>query len=81
MSEIAVTYLGGPTVLLEYEGLRVLTDPTIDESERYPDPDGGQALVKTRGPAIGLSPGETREVGSVTVTAVRALVSIDMGAV
>jgi L-ascorbate metabolism protein UlaG (beta-lactamase superfamily) len=52
MSELAVTYLGGPTVLLEYAGLRILTDPTFDEPGSYPDPDGGQALVKTRGPAL-----------------------------
>lgn len=52
MSELAATYLGGPTVLLEYAGLRILTDPTFDPPGRYPDPDGGQALVKTRGPAL-----------------------------
>jgi L-ascorbate metabolism protein UlaG (beta-lactamase superfamily) len=52
MRELAVTYLGGPTVLLEYAGLRILTDPTFDEPGSYPDPDGGQALVKTRGPAL-----------------------------
>ncbi|MBB5633683.1 L-ascorbate metabolism protein UlaG (beta-lactamase superfamily) [Cryobacterium mesophilum] len=52
MSDIAVTYIGGPTVLLEYAGLRILTDPTFDEPRRYPDPDGGQELVKTRGPAL-----------------------------
>lgn len=124
MSDIAVTYIGGPTVLLEYAGLRILTDPTFDEPGRYPDPDGGQALVKTRGPAlqpaelgrvdlvllshhhhddnlddsgramlatvpltvttvdgaaalggtaIGMSPGDTKTVGVVTVTATRSL--------
>lgn len=52
MTELAATYLGGPTVLLEYAGLRIIIDPTFDEPGRYPDPDGGQALVKTRGPAL-----------------------------
>jgi L-ascorbate metabolism protein UlaG (beta-lactamase superfamily) len=52
MNDLAVSYLGGPTVLLEYAGLRLLTDPTFDGPSRYPDPDGGQALVKTRGPAL-----------------------------
>ncbi|MBX3104021.1 MAG: MBL fold metallo-hydrolase [Cryobacterium sp.] len=52
MDEVAVTYIGGPTILLEYAGLRILTDPTFDEPGVYPDPDGGQALVKTRGPAL-----------------------------
>lgn len=53
MTELAVTSLGGPTVLLEDAGLRILADPTFDDLRRYPDPDGGQALVKTRGPALG----------------------------
>ena len=52
MSELAVTYLGGPTVVLEYGGLRILTDPTFDSPGSYPDPQGGQDLVKTAGPAL-----------------------------
>lgn len=66
MPEIAVTYLGGPTVLLEYAGLRILSDPTFDEPGRYPDPDGGQELVKTRGPA--LAPGELGTVDLVLLS-------------
>lgn len=46
-----VTWIGGPTVLLEYGGLTILTDPTFDEPGEYPDPDG-TALVKTHGPAL-----------------------------
>jgi L-ascorbate metabolism protein UlaG (beta-lactamase superfamily) len=48
-----VTYIGGPTALLELGGLRLLTDPTFD-------PAGGKyraasyALYKTQGPAIEL---------------------------
>lgn len=65
MAEIAVTFVGGPTALIEYGGLRLLTDPTFDvatpeEPKVYPDPDGGQALVKTQGPAL-----EPRELGEV----------------
>lgn len=30
MAEIALTLIGGPTVLLEWAGLRLLTDPTFD---------------------------------------------------
>lgn len=52
MSELAVTYLGGPTIILEYGGLRILTDPTFDAPGSYPDPQGGQDLVKTMGPAL-----------------------------
>lgn len=47
----SVTYIGGPTVLLEYAGLRIVTDPTFDAPQRYPDESGG-ALVKTTGPGI-----------------------------
>ncbi len=50
----SVTYLGGPTVLLEYAGLTILTDPTFDEPQVYPDP-GGTPLEKTRGPALGVA--------------------------
>jgi L-ascorbate metabolism protein UlaG (beta-lactamase superfamily) len=46
MSPTTVTYIGGPTALLEYAGLRIVTDPTFDEPGRYDD------LVKTAGPAI-----------------------------
>lgn len=49
-------YLGGPSGVLEYGGLRFLIDPTFDEPQTYPDPDGDTPLVKTRGPA--LQPGE-----------------------
>jgi L-ascorbate metabolism protein UlaG (beta-lactamase superfamily) len=41
------TLLGGPTALLEYAGLRWLTDPTLSPPGEYA---GG--LVKTAGPAI-----------------------------
>jgi len=29
-NEVNVTYLGGPTVILEIGGLRLMTDPTLD---------------------------------------------------
>jgi L-ascorbate metabolism protein UlaG (beta-lactamase superfamily) len=47
----AITYIGGPTVLIEIEGLRLLTDPTFDAA-------GGEyatsaySLHKTQGPAV-----------------------------
>ena len=47
----AVTYIGGPTVLLEWHGLRILTDPTFDPAGTvYELP--GYTLRKTLGPAI-----------------------------
>jgi L-ascorbate metabolism protein UlaG (beta-lactamase superfamily) len=54
MSRFAVTYIGGPTAVLEYAGMRILTDPTFDEPQTYADPDG-TPLVKTRGPGIALA--------------------------
>lgn len=52
MSTLTITYIGGPTVVLEYAGMRFVTDPTFDAPATYPDSDGGEALVKTHGPAI-----------------------------
>ena len=51
MSTTAVTYLGGPTALLEWGGLRIITDPTFDAPQVYDDPDES-TLTKTVGPAI-----------------------------
>jgi L-ascorbate metabolism protein UlaG (beta-lactamase superfamily) len=48
---LRMTYVGGPTALLEFGGLRLLTDPTFD-------PAGGEykatgySLHKTQGPAV-----------------------------
>ncbi|MDQ1554530.1 MAG: hypothetical protein QOK46_1608 [Microbacteriaceae bacterium] len=50
-STTAVTYIGGPTALLEYAGFRIVTDPTFDPPGSYADP-GRTPLVKTVGPAI-----------------------------
>ncbi len=51
MSEMAITYIGGPTAILEYAGLRLMTDPTFDSPQRYVEP-GSTELVKTAGPGI-----------------------------
>lgn len=51
MSETAITYIGGPSCLLDYSGLRVVTDPTFDAPQSYADP-GRTGLTKTIGPAI-----------------------------
>jgi L-ascorbate metabolism protein UlaG (beta-lactamase superfamily) len=60
-AEIALTYLGGPSAVLEYGGLRFLIDPTFDEPQSYDDP-GSTTLVKTRGPALGPD-----EIGQIDV--------------
>jgi L-ascorbate metabolism protein UlaG (beta-lactamase superfamily) len=51
MSTTTITYIGGPTAILEYAGLRIVTDPTFDPPGEYPD-DAGDPLIKTAGPAI-----------------------------
>jgi len=51
MSPTTITYIGGPTAILEYGGLRIVTDPTFDPPGEYPD-DDGEPLIKTAGPAI-----------------------------
>ncbi|HUC17023.1 MAG TPA: MBL fold metallo-hydrolase [Acetobacteraceae bacterium] len=47
----ALTLIGGPTVLIELAGFRLLTDPTFDAPGQYES--RGIVLEKTRGPAIG----------------------------
>ncbi|GAA3083560.1 MBL fold metallo-hydrolase [Streptomyces olivoverticillatus] len=53
-----IRYLGGPTALIEFGGIRLLTDPTFDAPGDYPI--GQRKLVKTAGPALA-----TAEVGHV----------------
>jgi L-ascorbate metabolism protein UlaG (beta-lactamase superfamily) len=45
-----VTLIGGPTVLIEIDGFRLLTDPTFDPPGRYPR--GAVTLEKLAGPAL-----------------------------
>jgi L-ascorbate metabolism protein UlaG (beta-lactamase superfamily) len=46
---IRFTLIGGPTLLVEVGGLRLLTDPTFDEPGSYP---GAVTLEKRTGPAL-----------------------------
>ncbi|MFE5407637.1 MBL fold metallo-hydrolase [Microbacterium sp. NPDC056569] len=55
-----VTRIGGPTALVEWEGWRILTDPTFDPPGRTYSFGFGTSSRKTTGPAIGLS-----EIGEV----------------
>jgi L-ascorbate metabolism protein UlaG (beta-lactamase superfamily) len=50
---VRILYLGGPTALVEVNGVRVLTDPTFDPPGDYPI--GERVLTKTHGPAIAPS--------------------------
>jgi L-ascorbate metabolism protein UlaG (beta-lactamase superfamily) len=48
-----ITYIGGPTALIELGGLRLLTDPTFDPAGgAYPS--GAATLRKLTGPAVTL---------------------------
>jgi hypothetical protein len=56
---LRVTYVGGPTALLELGGLRLLTDPTFDPAgTEYRTP--SYVLRKTGSPALSS---ERRETG------------------
>ena len=46
MHFVTATLIGGPTLVVTYAGVRLITDPTFDE------PSEQSGLVKTRGPAV-----------------------------
>jgi L-ascorbate metabolism protein UlaG (beta-lactamase superfamily) len=48
---LAITYIGGPTALVDFSGVRLLTDPTFDPAGgEYPS--GAAVLRKLAGPAL-----------------------------
>lgn len=49
---MTVTYVGGPTAILEYAGLRILLDPTFDPPRTYES--DGEPLTKTTAPGVPL---------------------------
>ena len=53
MSTPRFTLIGGPTVLIEYGGFRLLTDPTFDEPGEYKLPH--VTLTKTTRPALSVA--------------------------
>ncbi|MER5943278.1 MBL fold metallo-hydrolase [Streptomyces sp. NPDC001928] len=59
--QVPVRVFGGPTALIEYGGLRLLTDPTFDGPGDYPL-GGGRALTKTAAAA-----GAPTELGRIDV--------------
>ena len=48
---VRVTFVGGPTAVLEVEGLRLLTDPTFSPVGMH-ESAPGRPLTKTEGPAL-----------------------------
>ena len=55
---VTLTPIGGPTVLIEADGVRLLTDPTFDAPGSYPLPH--VTLEKLVGPAMAVD-----EIGRV----------------
>ena len=55
MSEVRVTHIGGPTVLIEVDGWRLLTDPTFDPAGGSYRFGWGTGSKKLTGPAIAAS--------------------------
>lgn len=53
MTDARVTHVGGPTVLLEVAGWRILTDPTFDPPGRRYSFGWGGSSRKLTGPALG----------------------------
>ena len=52
MKDVRLTHIGGPTVLIEVDGRRLLTDPTFDAPGRRYSFGWGTASRKLAGPAI-----------------------------
>jgi len=50
--DLTLTLVGGPTVLIEYDGLRFLTDPTFDPPGEYKGPHSPVVHRKITGPAL-----------------------------
>jgi len=64
-SSIRLTYIGGPTALIEFGGLRFVTDPTFDAAPaEYHN--GSSTLRKRKGPA--LSPDALGHVDAVLLS-------------
>jgi L-ascorbate metabolism protein UlaG (beta-lactamase superfamily) len=60
-SKAQVIYVGGPTVILEIAGLRLITDPTLDPPGTFPA-GPGDTIQKLSAPALSLS-----EIGKIDV--------------
>ncbi|MBY5163440.1 MBL fold metallo-hydrolase [Salsipaludibacter albus] len=54
MDDLTITHVGGPTVLLEVGGWRILTDPTFDPPGRRYGFGWGTSSTKLVGPAVAM---------------------------
>jgi L-ascorbate metabolism protein UlaG (beta-lactamase superfamily) len=55
MGEVKLTHIGGPTLLIEFDGWRLLTDPTFDPPGKTYNFGLGTSSKKMTGPAIAAS--------------------------
>lgn len=72
-SDIMMTLIGGPTVLIEAAGIRLLTDPTFDPPGQYPE--AVVPLEKTMGPS--LSPDQVGKIDAVLLSHDQHLDNLD----
>jgi L-ascorbate metabolism protein UlaG (beta-lactamase superfamily) len=66
MTTVRVTHIGGPTVLIEFDNWRILTDPTFDDPGRTYQFALGTSSRKTTGPTVAL--GELGPIDVVLLT-------------
>ena len=66
MTDVRLTHIGGPTVLIEVDGRRLLTDPTFDVPGRRYVFGWGTSSRKLAGPAI--APGDLGAIDAVLLT-------------
>jgi L-ascorbate metabolism protein UlaG (beta-lactamase superfamily) len=66
MTQVRLTHVGGPTTLIEFEGWRLLTDPTFDPPGRRYAFGWGTSSRKLSGPAIPVA--ELGPVDAVLLT-------------
>ena len=55
MTDVLLTHIGGPTVLIQFGGWRLLTDPTFDPPGQKYNFGWGTGSVKLAGPAVAVS--------------------------
>ncbi|MGX9428886.1 MBL fold metallo-hydrolase [Bradyrhizobium sp. LeoA1S1] len=53
-SNMTLTLIGGPTVLIQIDDIRLLTDPTFDPPGQYQGPHSPVKHLKTAGPALSV---------------------------
>ncbi len=66
MNGVRLTHIGGPTVLIEAGGWRLLTDPTFDPAEGKYSFGWGTGSRKLAGPAVGVA--ELGEIDAVLLS-------------